>query len=216
MTASDPVVSEPTGYPIQFDVAYPDRPLNRLSTLFRLIMVIPIVIVLATITAPAASFAMDQRDVALGATGLLFLPPLLLILFRRKYPRWWFDWNLELLRFSNRVNAYIALLRDEYPSADQQQAVHVDIRYPNAERDLNRWLPLVKWLLAIPHYVVLFFLSIAALVAVVISWFAILFTGRYPRPLFDLVVGVLRWSARVTGYAFLLVTDTYPPFRLRP
>ena len=201
-------------YPVQLDVEYPDRPRNRLTTFFRLIMVIPIAIVLTTITAPAAS-AVDEGEVILGAGGLLFLPPLLLILFRRKYPRWWFDWNLELLRFSNRVNAYIALLRDEYPSTDQQQAVHVDIRYPEAERDLNRWLPLVKWLLAIPHYVVLIFLSVGALVAVVISWFAILFTGRDPRPRFDFVVGVLRWGARVTGYAFLLVTDTDPPFRLQ-
>lgn len=113
------------------------------------------------------------------------------------------------------VNVYLALLRDEYPSTDERQALRLDIRYPDAQRELNRWLPLVKWLLAIPHYVILFFLGIAALLAVVISWFAIVFTGRYPRALFDFVVGVLRWSARVAGYAFLLVTDAYPPFRLK-
>lgn len=217
MSTADAGVVGPAAYPVQLDVDYPDRELNRLTTLFRLLLVIPIVIVVSFVSGPATSFAMEQGEaVVVGAGGLLFLPPLLLILFRRKYPRWWFDWNLELMRFSNRVNVYLALLRDEYPSTDERQALHLDIRYPDAQRELNRWLPLVKWLLAIPHYVILFFLSIAALVAVVISWFAIVFTGRYPRPLFDFVVGVLRWCARVAGYAFLLVTDAYPPFRLAP
>lgn len=205
------------GYPVQFDVDYPDQGLDRLSTFFRLFMVIPIAIVLGLLSGPATTFVTDQAQViVVSVGGLLFLPPLLLILFRRKYPRWWFDWNLELLRFTNRVNSYFALLRDEYPSTDERQAVHLDIRYPDAGRELNRWLPLVKWLLAIPHYIVLFFLGIATVVVVIISWFAILFTGRYPRALFDFVVGVLRWNNRVTGYAFLLVTDVYPPFRLRP
>jgi len=137
-----------------------------------------------------------------------------MLVFRQKYPRWWFDWNLNLLRFSNRVTAYLALLDDRYPSTDEEQAVHLDFAYPDAQR-LNRWLPLVKWLLAIPHYVVLFFLTIGAVGAVIIAWFAILFTGIYPRALFDYVVGVVRWSNRVNGYAFSLVTDQYPPFSLR-
>lgn len=205
-----------TRYPVQFAVDYPDRPLSRLTTLLRLFMVIPIGIVLGLVSGPTASFAVEQtRLVVVSAGGMLFLPPLLLILFRHKYPRWWFDWNLELLRFSNRVNVYLALLRDEYPSTDEQQQVHLDIRYPNAPHELSRWLPLVKWLLAIPHYVVLFFLNIAAFIVIVISWFVILFTGRYPRSLFDFVVGVIRWNNRVTGYALLLVTDAYPPFQLR-
>ena len=217
MSTIDSGAAGPTVYPVQFDVDYPDRGLDRLTTFFRLFMVIPIAVVVALVSGPATSFGLEQtRVIVASAGGLLFLPPLLLILFRRKYPRWWFDWNLELLRFSNRVNVYLALLRDEYPSTDERQALHLDIRYPEAHRELNRWLPLVKWLLAIPHYIVLFFLGIAAFVVIVISWFAILFTGRYPRPLFDFVVGVLRWSTRVTGYAFLLVTDAYPPFRLRP
>jgi hypothetical protein len=139
-----------------------------------------------------------------------------MILFRQKYPRWWFDWNQELLRFENRVGAYLALLDDRYPSTDEHQSVRLELRYPDAERDLNRWLPLVKWLLAIPHYIVLFFLWIAAIVSVIVAWFAILFTGRYPRGLFDFVVGVGRWTNRVTAYAFILVTDEYPPFRLAP
>jgi hypothetical protein len=151
---------------------------------------------------------------AAGGSGLLFLPVLLMIVFRQKYPRWWFDWNLNLFRFSNRVTAYMALLDDHYPSTDEEQAVHLDYPYPDA-RQLNRWLPLVKWFLAIPHYVVLFFLAIGALVVVIIAWFAILFTGRYPRGLFDYVVGVLRWGTRVGAYAFVLVTDQYPPFSLR-
>lgn len=214
MATIDPGARTEPDYPVQFDVDYPDRPLNRLTTFLRLIVVIPIAIVLGLVSGQAMIPMGQTRAVLITAGGVLFLPVLLLLLFRRKYPRWWFDWNLELLRFSNRVSAYLALLRDEYPSTDEQQAVHLDIRYPDAERDLNRWLPLVKWLLAIPHFICLFFLGIAVFVVVVISWFAILFTGRYPRSLFGFVVGVMRWQNRVTGYAVLLVTDTYPPFRL--
>ena len=139
-----------------------------------------------------------------------------MILFRQKYPRWWFDWNLELQRFSNRVGIYVALMDDNYPSTDDHQSVHLEYHYPDATRDLNRWLPLVKWLLAIPHYIVLFFLDIAAVVVVIVTWFAILFTGRYPHGMFDFVEGVIRWHNRVVGYALTLVTDQYPPFRLAP
>jgi hypothetical protein len=154
--------------------------------------------------------------IAAATGGVLFLAPLLMIVFRQKYPRWWYDWNLELLRFSNRIGAYLALMDDRYPSTDERQAVTLDFPYPDAKQELNRWLPLVKWLLAIPHYIVLFVLSIAAVVVVIIAWFSILFTGRYPRGLFEFVLGVLRWANRVTGYAFVLVTDRYPPFRLSP
>jgi hypothetical protein len=191
-------------YPVQFDVDYPERDLDRLSTGFRIFAAIPILIVLA----------------ALGGHGeagaVLFMPVLFLILFRQKYPPWWFDWNLEVLRFTNRVFVYLALMDDTYPSTDEHQSVRFDFPYPDAKEGLNRWLPLVKWLLAIPHYVVLIFLWLAAIVCVIIAWFAILFTGRYPRGLFDFVLGVFRWSNRVTGYAFALVTDQYPPFRLSP
>ena len=204
-------------YPVEFSVEYPDRPLNRLTTAFRVVVAIPIMIVAASIGGGDASWgsAGHSSTIALGsAGGLLFLPPLLMIVFRQKYPRWWFDWNLELLRFSNRIAAYLALMDDRYPSTDERQSVGLEIPYPDAKQGLNRWLPLVKWLLAIPHYILLALLSIAALVAVVIAWFAILFTGRYPRGLFDFVLGVLRWGNRVIGYAFVLVTDEYPPFRL--
>jgi uncharacterized protein DUF4389 len=203
-------------YPVQFSVDYPDRPLNRLTTFFRLLTVIPIAIVLFAVSGGSSWATRDETYAfSAGVGGILFLAPLLLIVFRQKYPRWWFDWNLNLARFENRVFSYLFLLRDEYPSTDEEQAVQLEFRYPDTRNDLNRWLPLVKWLLAIPHYVVLFFLAIAAFVCVVISWFAILFTGRYPRGFFDFVVGVMRWGNRVQGYAFVLITDRYPPFRLR-
>jgi hypothetical protein len=206
-------------HPVRFSVDYADRDLNRLTTAFRIFTVIPIAIVLASIGGYSGSWVNGHgatETIAIGGTGLLFLPPLLMILFREKYPRWWFDWNLELLRFVNRVGIYLALMDDRYPSTDSEQAVRLNFGYPDAGTDLNRWLPLVKWFLAIPHYIVLFFLDIVAFVFVIFAWFAILFTGRYPRGMFDFVEGVIRWHNRVVGYAFILVTDKYPPFSLEP
>jgi hypothetical protein len=206
-------------YPVSFSVEYPDRPLNRLTTAFRVFTVIPIAIVLGSLSGFEGDYGGggdDAGTAAIGGTGLLVIPPLLLLLFRRKYPRWWFDFNLEVLRFTNRVGVYFGLLTDRYPSTDEQQSVRLDFPYPDAERDLNRWLPLVKWFLAIPHYLVLIALYICAFFVTIIAWFAILFTGRYPRGLFDFVAGVVRWHNRVVGYAFILVTDRYPPFRLAP
>src|SRR2546422_1029294 len=171
------------GYPVQFSVDYPARPLDRLTSAFRIFVAIPIAIVLSTVTATtwSSSNRGNAYVIMAGSGGLLFLGPLLMILFRQKYPRWWFDWNRELLRFTNRVTAYILLLDDTYPSTDEEQSVHLDFPYPDVPQQLNRWLPLVKWLFAIPHYVVLFFLDIATLVVVIIVWFVILFTGQYPR-----------------------------------
>lgn len=204
-------------YPVQFSVDYPNRPLGRLSTAFRLVVAIPILIVIGSLVGGASQSSNGRvTAIAAGAGGLLFFAPLLMIVFRQKYPRWWFDWNRELFRFSNRVGVYLALMDDRYPSTDEQQSVHLEYQYPDVPRDLNRWLPLVKWLLAIPHFIALFFLGIAAVVAVTIAWFSILFTGRYPRSIFDFVEGVIRWQDRVAGYAILLVTDQYPPFRLTP
>ncbi|MBO0686263.1 MAG: DUF4389 domain-containing protein [Candidatus Dormibacteraeota bacterium] len=200
-------------YPVQFSVDYPGRLLDRLTSFFRIFTVIPIAIVLGAVSAATYQTG-NAGTVVVAAGGLLFLGPLLMILFRQKYPRWWFDWNLQLLRFSNRVVAYLALMDDRYPSTDEQQSVHLDFPYPDVERDLNRWLPLVKWFLAIPHYIVLFFLDIAAVVVVIVVWFAILINGTYPRSLFDFVQGVIRWHNRVAAYALILVTDEYPPFRL--
>ena len=202
-------------YPARLEVDYPEQGLNRATTLFRLILAIPIVAVLVVLTGGGGSSTQWYDEILMtvvSAGGVVFLPVLLMILFRGKYPRWWFDWNVELTRFSNRVGAYFLLLRDEYPSTDEEQAVHIEIEYPDAERDLNRWLPLVKWLLVFPHYVVLGLLAIAVLVVTVIAWFAIVFTGRYPRGMFNFVVGWSRWALRVNAYAFLLVTDRYPPF----
>jgi len=219
---TDAPTTEPA-YPVQFSVDYPDRELDRLTTAFRIFTAIPIAIVLALISAGGVGgpggWGGEGRGffLSFGAGGgLLVLAPLVMILFRQKYPRWWFDWNLNLVRFENRVAAYLFLLRDEYPSTDEEQQVHVDFPYPDVPNDLNRWLPLVKWLLAIPHLIILVFLALAALVVVIIAWFAILFTGRYPEGLFDFVVGVMRWGNRVQGYAFVLITDHYPPFSLNP
>src|SRR5256886_15183010 len=169
-------------YPVQFSVDYPDRPLNRLTSAFRIFVAIPILIVLGSVS--GSTWSASSRHGATyalpAAGGLLFIGPLLMILFRRKYPRWWFDWNLELQRFANRVGVYLALMDDQYPSTDEHQSTHLDYAYPDGERDLNRWLPLVKWLLAIPHFIVLLFLEMTAIVVVIIAWFAIGFTGRFP------------------------------------
>jgi hypothetical protein len=202
-------------YPVELAVDYPDRELNRLTTALRIFTVIPIAIVLTAITGYSTEYDVGAQTttVVVTGTGLLFLPPLLMLVFREKYPRWWFDWNRELLRFSTRVGAYFALMDDRYPATDDEQSVHLDFDYPQV---LNRWLPLVKWFLAIPHYIVLAFLYLGGFFVLVAAWFAILFTGRYPRGLFDYIEGVIRWQNRVVGYAFILVTDEYPPFRLRP
>jgi len=207
---------EPSNYPVTFSVDYPDRKLNRLSTFFRVFAAIPILIISGLIAGGSyGEYGYDDYVYVAGAgIGLVALPAALMILFRQKYPRWWFEWNLELLRFLSRIDVYLALMDDEYPSTDEQQSVHLSFPYPNVEADLGRGMPIVKWFLAIPHYFLLFFLGIGAFFAIVIAWFAILFTGRYPRGLFTFVEGVLRWYIRVIGYAFALVTDRYPPFRL--
>jgi hypothetical protein len=210
MTAVAPSLSSD---PVRFTVDYPNRPLNRLTSAFRLVAAIPVLAVLLVVSG-GFTWSRAGQDAIAGAGGLLFLGPLLMIVFRRKYPRWWFDWNLELQRFTSRVVVYLALMDDRYPSTDEQQAVHLDYAYPDAGRDLNRWMPLVKWFLAIPHFIALFFLWVAALAVVVAAWFAILFTGRFPRRMFRFLEGVMRWDQRVIAYALALTTDKYPPFSL--
>ena len=217
-------MSEPQQtYAARLDIDYPDR-LDRFSTLLRVFFIIPIAIVLSLVSAAATSTTVIYKSGEVvqkttstggGIAGGLFAATALLILFRQRYPRWWFDFVLAFNRFGMRVGAYLVLLTDHYPSTEDEQSVHLDLDYPDAQKDLNRWLPLVKWLLALPHYFVLLFLGLGAFGAVVIAWFAILFTGRYPRGLFDYVVGVGRWGLRVQAYAFLLLTDSYPPFSLR-
>ncbi len=206
-------------YPARLQIDYPET-LNRVTTAFRIVLIIPIAIVLSILTNSSTSTFQTENGAWVttsGASilGALFFTTLLLILFRQRYPKWWFDFALELNRFSARVGAYFALLTDQYPSTVDEQTVHLEFDYPdNVERDLNRWLPLVKWFLVIPHFIILFFLGIGAFFAIIIAWFAILFTGRYPKGLFDYVVGVGRWGLRVYAYAFLLITDRYPPFAL--
>ena len=208
-------------YPARLDIDYPAT-LNRLTTFFRLLWAIPIVVILAILTATTSNeqfndvrnSAMDNSG-SVGIVGGLFVATALMILFRRHYPRWWFDFALELTRFSQRVSAYLFLLTDKYPSTTEKQSVHLELDYPDVKNNLKDWMPLVKWLLAVPHYVVLLVLYFIAIFVVIIAWFAILFTGRYPKDLFDYVVGLERWSLRVNAYAFLLITDEYPPFSLK-
>jgi len=219
-------VYNPIAYPARLEIDYPEK-LDRLTTFFRLIWIIPIAIILGLVSGSgetvtntvilneAGEVIRITRETAAGLASGLSTATALMILFRRRYPRWWFDFARELTRFGARVGAYAALLSDRYPSTVEEQSVHLEIDYPDVETDLNRWFPLVKWLLAIPHYIVLFFLGIAAFFAVILAWFAILATGQYPGALFDFMVGVGRWGLRVGAYAFLLVTDRYPPFSLR-
>ncbi len=212
------MVAQSDQYAARLEIDYPEE-LDRLTTLFRLIWIIPIVILVSILSSGWDQYAQSEtgETVRTSGTGIsvgLAVATALMILFRQRYPRWWFNFALELGRFGARIGAYGALLTDQYPSTEDEQSVHLELDYPDAQNDLNRWLPLVKWFLAIPHYIVLAFLFVGVIFAVVIAWFAILFTGTYPRALFDYVVGVGRWGLRVSAYAFLLITDRYPPFSL--
>jgi hypothetical protein len=201
-------------YAARLEISYPEET-NKLTTFFRIFVVIPIAIILGLVSGGTSTFDFGNTAFTMGASGgILAIPVALMILFRKRYPKWWFDWNLHLMRFGVRVSAYMFLLQHEYPSTEDEQSVHLDLDYPDAEEDLGRGMPLVKWFLAIPHYFVLFFLFLAVVVLAILSWFSILFTGKYPRGWFDFVVGVMRWSLRVEAYAFILITDKYPPFSL--
>lgn len=208
-------IMENNSYPINLKIDYSDHS-DRLKTLFRIILVIPIFIILGLLTnSEGYDYESNEKIRFIATTGIVFLPTLLMILFRQKYPRWWFDWNLALTKFSARVVSYCLLLRDEYPSTDEDQAVHIDIPYPNVKEELVNWMPLVKWFLAIPHFIILVFLFIAVFFCTILAWILILLTANYPKGFFDFVVGVMRWSIRVQAYAILLTTDKYPPFSLK-
>lgn len=207
-------------YPATLDIDYPDQ-LDRTSTFFRIILAIPILIILSLLSGEGDTIKLyvDEAGKTIsqqgtGIAGGLFVATMLMILFRQRYPRWWFNFQLELNRFSTRVCAYLLLLTDKYPSTEDEQSIHLNLVYPNAKKDLNSALPLFKWFLVIPHYIILIFLSIGVLFVTIIAWFSILFTGQYPKSLFNYVVGVFRWGLRVSAYAFLLTTDIYPPFEL--
>ena len=201
-------------YPASLSIDYSDKS-DRLTVFFRLLLAIPILIILSLLTPEGYQSQEAARDVKyVYSAGVLFVPTLLMIVFRKKYPRWWYDWNLALTKFSTRVASYMLLLRDEYPSTDEEQAIHIDIPYPDVEKELNQWMPLIKWFLVIPHFIVLAFLFVGVVLCTILAWCIILFTGNYPKGMFDFVVGVLRWSLRVSAYAFLLTTDVYPPFHL--
>jgi hypothetical protein len=218
-------MSEYPEYPARLEIDYPEK-LDRLTTLLRIIWIIPIAIILGLITGggetvtntitvnEAGEVIKTTRDTVGGLASGLFAATALMIIFRQRYPRWWFDFSRELTRFGARVMAYLFLLTDQYPSTVEEQSVHLEIDYPDVKNDLNRWMPLVKWLLAFPHYIALFFLGIAVFFAAIFAWFAILATGQYPRALFDFIVGVGRWGLRVDAYVNLMVTDRYPPFSL--
>lgn len=211
-------MAETTPYAARLEIDYPER-MDRLTTFFRLIWAIPILVILAVLTDPGTSRYATAAGTVVesggGITAGLFIATVLMIVFRQRYPRWWFDFAVELARFGARVTAYLLLLTDRYPSTVDAQSVHLEVIYPEVERDLNRWLPLIKWLLALPHYIVLSVLAVAVVLVTIVAWFIVLVTARYPRGLFDFVVGVGRWATRVWAYAFLLVTDAYPPFSLK-
>jgi len=200
-------------YPVSLKIDYPDRKLNRLTSFFRIFTIIPILIVLMLLMGGSFQMGAKEAGTIVSGVGLIMLPLVLMLLFRQKYPKWWYDWNLNLSKFSYRVASYLYLMTDVYPSTDEEQNVQLDMPYPDAA-GLNRWLPLVKWFLAIPHIIVLCFLWVAALVVIIIVWFAILFTGKFPRGMFDFVLGVMRWGFRVMCYAMIMITDKYPPFAL--
>ncbi|AGG08529.1 hypothetical protein B1772_06935 [Dehalococcoides mccartyi] len=211
------MMSSVTQYPATLSVDYQDKPRDRVNVAFRLLMIIPVAIILSLISGGSYKYTIDHITYSAGnAGGIIILATVLMILFQQKYPKWWFDWNLALSRFSYRFISYLTLLRDEYPSTDEEQSVHLNLVYPNVKTDLNRWMPLFKWFLAIPHYILLAFLGFAAFICTIFAWFTIVFTGKYPKSLFDFVVGVLRWGLRVSAYSSLLITDIYPPFSLEP
>ena len=210
-------------YPVQFSIEYPEAS-NRLTVLLRAILAIPVFVIMQLVSGDLSMFDPSYYDLEsdtswdpiLSTAAVLWIAPLLMIVVRYKYPLWVFNTYLELSRFTARVEAYLLLLRDEYPSLDEEQAVSLQIEYPDVRGQLNRFLPIVKWLLAFPHYIVLVGFFFAVIAVTVVAWFTILIKGRYPRGMFSFVEGTLRWGHRVFCYAFMLTTDRYPPFSFRP
>jgi len=191
----------------QIDVSLTER--NRLTAFFRLILVVPAFIFISSF-APTASFSDDGSAIL---AGLLALPAALAIVVRQVYPSYVLAFNEAVLSLQTRVDAYLLLLSDQYPSIEENDVVSVTFPEVDAKQ-LNRWLPLVKWLLALPLYLVGIVYFIYAALLTLLGWFSILFTGNYPEVCAEGVVGTIAYWNRVAGYAFLLVTDEYPTFSL--
>ena len=184
-------------YPVTFDVAYPESP-NRWLILIRWLLAIPHYIVLSLLSILA---------------GVVWVISFFTILFARTYPDSLYSFMVGVHRWNANLGAYI-LFHDRYPPFSMGESDYEGVTFAVERPDFNRWLVLIKWLLMIPHAIVLYFLSIIAMVAAIALVLAVLFTGRYPRGLFDFLVGVGRWNARVNAYATFVV-DRYPPFSLR-
>jgi Domain of unknown function (DUF4389) len=195
-----PVATAGTGYPVEFDVEYPER-LSRWKIFLKWLFAIPHLIIVYLLGI---------------VNGVLILIAFFAILFTKKWPRSLFDFSVMTQRWTFNVYAYaVLLLRDEYPPFSGDAGEYPVILEVDYDENLSRWQIFVKWLLAIPHLLVLAILGIAVSVVVLIAFFAILFTGRYPRGMFDFMVGTMRWYVRVNAYAFWLMTDRYPPFSLK-
>jgi hypothetical protein len=200
---------EDKNYPAQLSIKYNNKS-NRVTVFFRLFLVLPILIIFILLLGLLVQDN-DSNAVQIGG-GFLFFPIMLMIVFRQKYPKWWFDWVYELTKFVNRVSAYMMLLTDKYPSTDEEQDVEVSLEYPNVKEDLNRYLPLIKWLLAIPHLLIMIIFLVLWLLLSPIVWLIVLIMGKMPEKLFNFLVGFLRYVLRVGAYSILLITDKYPSF----
>jgi len=189
----------------QIDVTLTER--NRVTALFRLILVVPMAIFVASF-APAWSNNTDSWSV-----GLLVFPVALTLVFRQVYPSYLLTFNEALLSLQTRVDAYVLLLTDEYPSIEENDVVSVTFPEVDAKA-LSRWLPLIKWFIAIPLYLLGVAYIIYAAFLTLFAWFSILFTGNFPEFCAEGIVGVIAYWNRVVGYALVLVTDEYPTFSL--
>jgi hypothetical protein len=203
------MIAEPS-YPVSFEAEYPEQ-LGRLSSAFRIILYIPVAIFLALVGGQAFSYSDfgDVTSITLAGGGGIVLAIWAAVLVRQYIPHWLFDFQVALMRFQARAYGYLALLTDRFPAFEGEYPINFEVSYPDR---LNRWkVAIWKIITSIPHIIILIFLYVAALVVVMIAWFAILFTGRYPQGLHTFVAGVFRWSFRVQAYIYSL-TDEYPPF----
>jgi Mn2+/Fe2+ NRAMP family transporter len=180
---------------------------DKSTALFRLFLAVPVLIFLSSFS----EFADDLPGV-LG--GLLVLPVVLSMLFRNVYPSYVLAFNKALLELSNRVNAYVLVLTDEYPSIEANQKVRLIYPEIDGGKKLSPWMPLVKWFLAIPLFLLGIIYAIYAFALTLVSWFSVITKGFYPEDKAEEVIKVIAYWNRLYGYALLLVTDEYPSFSL--